>query len=77
MANFTVRGKVPFPLDMLRYDACYPITGDDAANIGYSLERDKTHRNKDNTFDVKLASQMVNSPTVERWRSFLWSVIHD
>jgi hypothetical protein len=62
-------------MDMLRYDACYPATSDDAAEIATSLDR------YDERFEIKLVSwhPMVveRGPTCGRWSSFLWSVDPD
>jgi hypothetical protein len=64
---YTVEGRMSFPLDMLRYDRCWPADGDSAAEIYASFDR--TERG---TFKVNLVSD--NKPTSGRWQSFLWSV---
>jgi hypothetical protein len=69
--EFTVMGKLPFPLDMLRYDRCYPVDGDSAAAIARSLDRDNRDTPRE-TYQVTLISD--NPPTSGRWASFLWHV---
>ena len=62
--RFTVSGQGPFPLDMLRYDSCFPVSGSDAANMGphsYDFSRDVTQ-----------ISHTRQRPTSDRWRSFGW-----
>ncbi len=68
--DFVVEGRGVFPLDMLRYDECYPVNGDDAALLdSFVQERRKIM--------LRSLSQMqYGKPTVERWRSFGWSVVH-
>ena len=61
--RFEVAGKGYFPIDMLRYDACYPLDGDSVANM--SGERTEGHR------VVLLGAD--HEPTVARWVSFGWA----
>lgn len=65
--RFTVDGDYTFPLDMLRYDGCWPASSEDAV----AMER-KGPRT------VTLISHF-NPPTEARWRSFGWHVVagHD
>jgi hypothetical protein len=71
----TARGKFPFPLDMLRYDACFPADGASVAAMDASLRRERT---KD-PFEVKLVKytrvKEANAWTHGRWTSFTWFVI--
>lgn len=68
--SFTVEGVFRFPLDMLRYDACYPYSTEDATKIS-------------ETFNTEIPSQRrvihlhsnINPPTAARWKSFGWTVI--
>lgn len=64
-ATFTVAGRGAFPLDMLRYDCCWPMTGDDVTNLDGTIERR----------EITLVSATPNSPTRGRWSSFGWPVI--
>lgn len=69
--RITVRGTMRFPLDMLRYDACFPETGADVAAIAASLDRGV------NETEVNLLHRTDDrkwTPTEGRWASFLWAV---
>jgi len=59
--EFIVRGKGIFPLDMLRYDKCYPLK---------SLPR-----RTDTVVDVLLRVDMDRALTPERWSSFGWEIV--
>jgi hypothetical protein len=71
MTQFTVQGRDPFPMDMLRYDACWPSDTGSALAIGWSHSHDPdrlgTHKITMNTWKVGI--------TPERWGSFGWTVI--
>ncbi len=54
-----------FPYDMLRYDASWPATSEDASKL-YEHERSSK------LFSIKMHS--YREPTVDRWSSFGWSV---
>lgn len=60
--EFTVEGRGPFPLDMLRYDSCWPASRDAVVN----MEDTRDMR------QVRLRS--YNQPTLARWNSFCWGV---
>ena len=66
--QFQVKGSGYFPVDMLRYDTCWPSTSDDAANLTIN------HRD-----DLMLVRQIelngIRIPTVDRWLSFGWKVL--
>jgi hypothetical protein len=64
--HFTVEGRGAFPLDMLRYDNCWPSTGQDVVNME-SRELRK----------IRLSTVGPSSPTVGRWESFMWYVRKD
>lgn len=61
--TFDVEGQGQFPLDMLRYDLCWPASEADATmiNMGTGLR------------PVRLKG--LKSPTVARWASFGWKAI--
>lgn len=61
---FTVTGDGPFPLDMLRHGACYPLTQHDAQQIGASVVCPR---------DVRLRSEL-RAPDADRWDSMGWRV---
>lgn len=69
MYTFRVRGRGPFPVDMLRYDLCWPANGSASLTIADSfVEAKKSQR------EVLLASESPSPITVDRWASFGWSV---
>lgn len=41
LLHFTVEGRGDFPLDMLRYDACYPFTEHDTRMLSDDLSSEK------------------------------------
>jgi hypothetical protein len=68
--RFTVTGRGKFPLDMLRYDRCYPATEPDVGVIEWSSwPRKREH------FKVDLVKPDGGEPTVARWDSFGWKVV--
>lgn len=67
--EFKVVGYGQFPVDMLRYDACWPKDeGNDSFNIGASWDR----FSKATTREITLIG--VKQPTEARWKSFGWKV---
>ena len=74
---FVVQGTYPFPADMLRYDACWPVSTEDAVNLAETCRWDR-RKNEDGskrTRRVKLLTHALSAPTVGRWESFGWKVI--
>lgn len=73
--TFRVIGRSSFPLDMLRYDRCFPDTQTDVAKI--ELARNgNCHEHE--ALEITLArfvSRAKDQPTLALWNSFLWSVI--
>jgi hypothetical protein len=69
--TFKVIGDGRFPLDMLRYDACYPVTTNDALAIGTQFPFRKPTESR----TVLLRTNAENAPTIGRWESFGWRVI--
>jgi hypothetical protein len=65
---FIVQGVLPFPIDMLRYDACYPASEADSSIINRSLTHDTRGKI---TVEVRTRSPL----TVGRWKSFGWQVV--
>lgn len=75
--RFTVSGRGEFPMDMLRYDECYPVGPDDVAAIRATFDMsDDAPRGP---YEVRLLhrgeGQGYPKPTVARWNSFCWGVI--
>jgi hypothetical protein len=73
ITKYEVVGSGPFAVDMLRYDASYPERTDDAiailAQAGFMEQREARR--------VRLVHRDVYagwSPTIDRWRSFGWTV---
>jgi hypothetical protein len=66
--NYYVTGKGDFPLDMLRYDACWPATTTDTLKMEFGTHADGFRR----TRSVQVCS--YREPTIDRWLSFGWSV---
>ena len=67
--KFKVTGSSLFPLDMLRYDQCFPYTAEDASKIGGDLLADER--------TVTLAfyhPRRLPTITTARWKSFGWTV---
>ena len=71
ITEFKVQGRGSFPLDMLRYDACWPVDGDSAVSLGH------IGPGLDEVRDVCLRSCRKGVPTAGRWISFGWSVVRD
>lgn len=68
-SRFTVAGVGAFPLDMLRYDRCFPQTQVDVAAMS-RVRGERVARH------VCLESVSVGDPrpTLRRWESFGWKV---
>lgn len=64
--TYAVVGTGEFPFDMLRYDQAFPNTGDDAGLIAATRCIDS----------VEITLRSIKPPTVERWKSFGWTVIN-
>ena len=73
--TFQVEGRGEFPIDMLRYDACYPNTEEDAGLIAMSDHR--PHQNQIRIVISRLVGAKNTPPTVGRWASFGWRIVHD
>lgn len=76
VTRFTVEGSGHFPIDMLRYDRCYPDGQDDVGEI------DVCHHDGDDYFKRIRKVNLVTfhaikggeHVTVARWASFGWKV---
>jgi hypothetical protein len=69
--NFTAIGKGVFPIDMLRYDRCFPSSSESATWLSY---RNRDDDNKELPRKVALTSDTCDRPTEARWNSFGWKV---
>jgi hypothetical protein len=64
---YNVVGRGAFPFDMLRYDCAWPATSLDAGMLGPTVpDTSRSWRT------IRLYS--CREPTVDRWRSFGWTV---
>ena len=68
--RFTVRGRGPFPFDMLRYDGCHP---ENQADVSAMMKSDGR--------DVKLMMYHrpgePDTPNRDRWASYTWNVVEE
>lgn len=72
---YTVRGKEPFPFDMLRYDASYPTDkGVQGLMEVYQHGYEKLAPSQRSRVEVELVCPH-GSITPDRWASFGWPVI--
>lgn len=67
---FTATGSGKFPVDMLRYDGCFPDDQESAVSIGYG--RRDCPRGKRTVNLCMAVRNKQQSPTDARWRSFGW-----
>ncbi len=77
--KFRVIGKGHFPMDMLRYDQCFPRTTDDAIALVPSDHPADHVFAQANTREIELI-KLANTkhgamPTNARWASFGWRVM--
>jgi hypothetical protein len=70
--EFTVVGGSQFPVDMLRYDACWPRDPESVGRITSSLSTRVPRARRE--LQVNLISN-VKRPTSGRWQSFGWYVV--
>lgn len=67
--NFTVAGKGTFPVDMLRYDRCFPARDSDVVRSLADGQREITLA----TCAPRKVGHLV---TEKRWATFGWTVIN-
>jgi hypothetical protein len=82
---FTVQGTGPFPIDMLRYDRCWPaeeqstlILARSCAPRSCACDPDQPCAHESlwdcgRCWEIQLCTEGPG-PTVDRWRSFGWAV---
>ena len=75
----TVSGRMSFPIDMLRYDCCFPTTEADAGYITRSLTGRWYSGSESTTETINLtrvsSRRLVGEAfTGARWASFGWKV---
>jgi len=66
--TFIVKGSLPFPIDMLRRDACYPSSESDSNLITASI----AHETRG---EIRIEVRARAPLTTERWKSFGWEVV--
>jgi hypothetical protein len=71
---FAVEGVGEFPIDMLRYDQCWPITPLDAAKIADSYQSVNTKGYARRRVALCSANHKI---TPERWASCGWRVVQN
>ncbi len=69
MQFFVVKGIGRFPIDMLRYDECYPRTSEDGIKIEQAVTGELRK------WEVSMCSNNRHAPTIGRWESFLSHVV--
>lgn len=67
-------GLGPFPIDMLRYDRCFPLREEDAAEISLSHQEYLLRKKEKPIYLVKFCDSKAPAFTSERWRSFGWQI---
>jgi hypothetical protein len=67
--TFTVEGAGEFPMDMLRYDRCFPRNEKDA---NAAQDRERGRRQVELT---RPHCEAYWTPTEGRWQSFGWKVV--
>lgn len=65
---FKVTGKGYFPVDMLRYDHCYPADSESATKLL------RSHNGASFLEPRTISLRSLKAPTVGRWESFGWKV---
>lgn len=74
--EYTVEGKWPFPLDMMRYDCSVGATAEDLETIVRLSSEHPDKSDLDGKFRVKLVMTTGRfRPGWSRWKSFGWKVI--
>ena len=72
--TFRVRGSGRFPIDMLRYDCCYPKHSADVCNIELTPENDGYFKTRTVELVKIHQEKQYNGITFDRWASFTWTV---
>lgn len=70
--HYAVYGTGRFPMDMLRYDQCWPATESDS----YLVQQEATSAPDDYLTRPRVVRiNGISAPTVARWKSHGWRVI--
>lgn len=78
--RFAVEGTGYFPVDMLRYDGCYPSDTDAVLSVpivpmGHRLDAYSGNKGIRLVRLVHVCSDRKWQPTAGRWESFGWRVV--
>lgn len=67
-----VSGATPFPIDMLRYDGCFPLSEGDSNLIINSMKDDSIRR-----FVILMRPHGFKSwkPSYAKWKYYGWEVV--
>ena len=68
--RFTMVGRGIFPMDMLRYDQCWP----EGAGDVLKLETPRENREPREVNLVHYSHTKAWNPTQDRWRTFGWTM---
>lgn len=71
LTTFKVSGTGTFPIDMLRYDQCWPKT---ESHDTLAISNSFNPRNIGAPWVITLVTTRASGPTVDRWASFGWKV---
>lgn len=71
--TYTVKAQreMSFPVDMLRYDTCWPSTGDQAVLLTSVIIPERSRLKG----IVRITLTGTQRPTSARWKSFGWDVV--
>lgn len=72
LVRFKVEGTWPFPVDMLRYDCCFPASQADVVRIEEMMVAPDYGKV---TIELEAVHHSRWAPTSARWESFGWRVI--
>lgn len=75
--TFTVQGQFAFPIDMLRYDSCYPDSQQDVTAIiesGDPVDRATRQVTLVRIGETRKEAERI---TRQRWESFGWGLVDD
>jgi len=73
ITTFKVSGVFVFPLDMLRYDSCYPRAQEDVSNIKVEYTKENGRQLQVVTL-CRMHQERDWKPTFGRWESFGFKV---
>lgn len=69
----TVEGDGPFPIDMLRYDCCFP----DSETMSERIDFLNDQHNRVIELRRRGLNPRLGQHSIGRWRSFGWTVIDE